>query len=154
MTIEEQVVDSWRIGSRINLYLLDSFSPEMLQTAPAKGRSVAETFAHIHNVRIMWLDAAAKGQFPSVGKLAKEAPLDGAALREALEASAAAIETLITLALEQGKVKGFKPHPVAFVGYLLAHEAHHRGAILLILKEAKLPVDKKIAYGMWEWGVR
>ncbi len=154
MTIEEQVVDSWRIGSRINLYLLDSLSPEMLRSAPAKGRSVAETFAHIHNVRIMWLDAAAKGQFPSVEKIAKEATLDGATLHAALKASATAIETLIAVSLEQGKVKGFKPHPVAFVGYLLAHEAHHRGAILLILKDSKLPVDKKIAYGMWEWGVR
>lgn len=154
MTIEEQVVDSWRIGSRINLYLLDSLTPEMLNAAPAKGRSIAETFAHIHNVRIMWLDAAAKGQFPTLAKIAKEAALDAVALREALVGSAAAIETLITFSLEQGKVKGFKPHPVAFAGYLLAHEAHHRGAILLILKDAKLPVDKKIAYGMWEWGVR
>ncbi|NUM82220.1 hypothetical protein HUU42_15605, partial [bacterium] len=75
-------------------------------------------------------------------------------LKQSLEASAKAIASLLESALESGKVKGFKPHAAAFLGYLISHESHHRGQIMLTLKQAGHPVDKKIAYGLWEWGVR
>jgi hypothetical protein len=53
-----------------------------------------------------------------------------------------------------GKVKGFKPHAAAFCGYLIAHESHHRGQIARALKQSGHALDKKVAYGMWEWGSR
>jgi uncharacterized damage-inducible protein DinB len=40
---------------------------------------------------------------------------------------------------------------VAFLGYALAHEGHHRGQILLHLKVAKLPVERATAYSLWYW---
>ena len=41
--------------------------------------------------------------------------------------------------------------PVAFLGYALAHEGHHRGQILLHLKIAKLPLDRATGYSLWYW---
>jgi uncharacterized damage-inducible protein DinB len=76
-------------------------------------------------------------------------------LKSSLEASGKAIETLLEKsAAAGGKVKGFKPHATAFLGYLISHESHHRGQIVLALKQSGHPVDKKISYGIWEWGVR
>ena len=53
-----------------------------------------------------------------------------------------------------GKIKGFKPHLVTFLGYLISQESYHRGEIGIILKQAGHPLDDKISYGLWEWGVR
>ena len=81
--------------------------------------------------------------------------LSVAVLHDALEASGAAIAVLLERALSgDGRIKGFKPHAGAFLGYLISHESHHRGQIVLTLKGAGFPVDKKTAFGLWEWGVR
>jgi DinB family len=58
--LREQILDTWRISHRINLYLLDSIPDEALDdVAPTKGRSVRKQLAHLHNVRLMWLKVAA-----------------------------------------------------------------------------------------------
>ena len=69
--------------------------------------------------------------------------------------SGVAIKSLLDQSLRTGgKVKGFKPHVSAFLGYLISHESHHRGQIILSLKQAGHALDKKVLYGIWEWGVR
>jgi hypothetical protein len=32
--------------------------------------------------------------------------------------------------------------------------SHHRSQIALALKQSGQPLDKKVSFGMWEWGVR
>ena len=141
---------------RIDSYLLTALLPSVLAaTAPSGGRSVGEMLAHLHNVRLMWLKASAPDLLEGLTKIEKEQATSPAVLTSALDASSSAIAALITRALDAGgKVKGFKPHVHAFVGYLISHESHHRGQILLTLKLAGSPVDKKVAYGLWEWGSR
>lgn len=81
--------------------------------------------------------------------------MDKEALATALTASGKAVEVLLRKSLASGgRIKGFKPHAAAFLGYLISHESHHRGQIVLTLKQAGHPVDKKTAFGLWEWGVR
>jgi uncharacterized damage-inducible protein DinB len=76
-------------------------------------------------------------------------------LRSALSASGTSVESLFRKAIAAGgKVKGFKPHATAFLGYLISHESHHRGQIGWTLKQSGHPLDQKTAFGLWEWGVR
>lgn len=37
---------------------------------------------------------------------------------------------------------------------IIAHESHHRGAVTLTLRQAGCPLDRKVAFEMWEWGAR
>ncbi|MCA0456990.1 MAG: DinB family protein [Chloroflexi bacterium] len=157
MDMIEQVIDSWHIHSRITFYLLDAIPEEALAGISAsKGRSVGQMFAHVHNVRLMWLESAAPALMTGLSKIPADSldNLSKAALKSALEASTAVIKKLLQQAFEAGKVKGFKPHPMAFYSYLIAHEWYHVGEIGMTLTQAGYKLDKKVAYGLWEWGVR
>ncbi len=147
------ITETWLIHNRINLYLLDAIQEAYLNDAlSSKGRNVGEQFAHINNVRLMWLKAANIALLEGLVKIEK-GDITKESLSAALTKSALAIENLFEQAID-GKIKGFKPHSTAFLGYLISHESHHRGQIMLALKQSGHPVDQKTQYGIWEWGVR
>jgi uncharacterized damage-inducible protein DinB len=152
---DSHLAEAWAIHDRINRYLLAAIPEGALSAVSAsKGRTVAEQFAHIHNVRLMWLKAALPELLTGLAKLEKTA-LDRKSLNAELEKSGAAIARLLEhAAADDDRIKGFKPHGTAFFAYLISHESHHRGQILLTLKQAGFPVDKMVSYGIWEWGMR
>jgi uncharacterized damage-inducible protein DinB len=51
-----------------------------------------------------------------------------------------------------GRVKGFKPDVLSFLGYLIAHDSHHRGQITMLARQLGNPISQKSMFGMWEWG--
>lgn len=149
------VLEAFAINERINQFLLDNLAVEAWRADPpgGKGRTVAAIVAHMHNVRVMWLKAASKGgKVPN--QLVKEKVTPSQA-KEALAESHGALEEVLKGALDSdGKVKGFRPHAAAFIGYLVAHDAHHRGQITMMMRQLGHPIDQKTLFGMWEWGVR
>lgn len=53
----DQVLNTWRVHNRINLYLLQQIPEKGFAAVPlaSRGRNVAQVFAHMHKVRIAWL---------------------------------------------------------------------------------------------------
>ena len=151
---KEQLVETWQINNRMDLYLLDAIKEEQLgDSLSSKGRDVGKQFAHIHNVRLMWLKVAAPDLNEKQTKIEDDVTKKMLATR--FKESGAAIAELLSRAVDNGgKVKGFKPHVAAFLGYLIAHDAHHRSQIILALKQSGHKIDQKIGYGIWEWGSR
>lgn len=147
------LTETWNIHNRINLYLLDAIVEEHLtDSLSSKGRNVGEQFAHINNVRLMWLKVANVALLEGLPKIEK-GDITKQSLMDALNKSAEAVGKLFDQSVD-GKIKGFKPHATGFLGYLISHESHHRGQILLALKQSGHPINQKVQYGIWEWGVR
>ncbi len=104
---------------------------------------------------LMWLNAAAPELMKGLEKMDKEkTKITKKLLADSLDKSASAIKVLLEKGFKEGKIKGFKPHPSAFLGYIISHESHHRGQLILALKQSRHPLDKKIQFGIWEWGIR
>jgi len=147
----DAIVETWKIAARLNPYFISAVPAEHWTTKPAKGKTVEGHFCHIHNVRLMWLKSAATDLLEGIEKLESGTP-EG--VIKALEASAEAIALLLERASVDDRIKGFKPHRTAYLGYLISHETHHRAQAELILREFGSPLPDKTAYGLWEWGVR
>ena len=106
----------------------------------------------MHNVRVMWLKAAKAEEIPPQLDRATVTPKQAL---HALEASRHALCIIISRALEtDGRVKGFRPDVAGFIGYLIAHDAHHRGQITMMARQVGHPLPQKAMFGMWEWGSR
>lgn len=67
--MNDAIVQSWEINSRLNLYLLEGISSEQPDIKLVRGRTVLGNFAHILNVRRMWVGAAAPDLHDKIPKL-------------------------------------------------------------------------------------
>jgi uncharacterized damage-inducible protein DinB len=154
MSLTDQMLDTWVIHNRILIHLLDNIPEEALSGLSASGgRSVGQMFAHIHNVRLMWLEVSAPDLFKTQSKVParKKDEFSTAQLRSALESSAQVMQEFLRRGFESGKLKEIKPHPGAGFGYFIGHEWYHIGEIGITLTQAGFPLDDKVAYGIWEW---
>jgi len=151
-TLSAQLLQTWRIHNRIQLFHLASIPEDSLAlAASARTRKVGRHFAHMHNVRLMWLKAASADLLHGLEKVEDDLPT-GEILRHALEGSGAAIATLLQRGLAEGRIRSFKPNAVAFLGYLIAHDAYHMGKIDFILRETGHAIDDQTHIRLWEWG--
>jgi uncharacterized damage-inducible protein DinB len=151
--LAEALLAAFDTNDRINQYLLDSLLAEAWRAEPPgkKGRDIAGVVAHMHNVRVMWLKAT-KGKIPEQLDRFTVTPVQA---KKALDGSRAALREVLKASLEaDGRIKGFRPDVAGFIGYLIAHDAHHRGQITMLARQAGHPIPQKATFGMWEWGVR
>jgi uncharacterized damage-inducible protein DinB len=151
----EQLVESWQINHRVTLRLLNALSDDALRATLATrgGRNIARQIAHVHEVRLTFAEITS--QTNRLGKLphfAKGETPTKKQLKAALEASSKAVETTIREAwANNGKTPGFRRGLMPLVGYLIAHESHHRGSMLLTLKQTGHKLSDELKWGLWDW---
>ncbi len=152
--MKDQILDTWKVNNRVNLMLLDAISDEGLACTLSKrgGGTPGKQFRHMHNLRCWRLERCAPDLHQGQTKISPEETHEKALLETRLTESADCFAQWIELAIEAGgQIKGFKRGVVPMIGYFIAHEAHHRGNILLTLKQSGHKLPRDFSYKLWAW---
>jgi uncharacterized damage-inducible protein DinB len=153
--MKEQLLDTWTIHHHMNMLLINNTTDDGMQKTLSTrgGRTVFQQWIHVHNVRMQWLEVTAKDIFLKYKVLDIKTPFDKKALIKALDDSAAGIALLLSNSWDNdGKVKSFKKGIIPLLGYFISHESHHRGNIILTLKQCGEKIPDAVKWGLWEWG--
>lgn len=150
----DQLVETWRINNRANLLLLNAISDEALHDSIfEKGKeSPAKQFAHMHNVRFWKLEKLDKALVNGQSKISRSDDILHELLRIKLLKSADAVATILKDGFDNdGVIEGFRRGASALLGYLISHESHHRGNMMLIMRQCGYKLPKSVTYGLWDW---
>lgn len=149
-----ELLEAWRTNQRINLYLIDRIGGAGMKCTLSErgGGDVARQFAHMHNVRVWHLEKRAKDLAEGLTKFETKVTPTKSQLKKALSSSSAAVEAYLAGVLAgEPKRRGFKKGVFTTLGYFIAHESHHRGSILLTLKQCGHKLEQKEQYAIWGW---
>ncbi|HKT78572.1 MAG TPA: DinB family protein [Vicinamibacterales bacterium] len=150
----EVMLDSWDRNNAIVVNLLRALPEEALQAKPmADSPSIAELFAHMHYVRLVFVQEDAPEFAIAVPDEWTPEP-DRNRFAQMLNESARVVRAAV-----EGRVKAGKPmdrrydHPILFLQHMIWHEGYHHGQIKLALKLTGRPMSDKqagpITWALW-----
>jgi uncharacterized damage-inducible protein DinB len=154
-SLPQALLNAFDTNDLINQYLLQNLPAEAWRAEPpgGKGRTIAAIVAHMHNVRVMWLKAAARES--KIPERLDRLSVTPAQASKALGQSRSALGIVLKSALaSDGRIKGFRPDAAGFFAYLISHDAHHRGQICMLARQLGHSLPQKAMFRMWEWGTR
>jgi uncharacterized damage-inducible protein DinB len=159
------MIETYAANDRMNQLLLENIDPRAWRADPPRasprdGRTVAMIFAHLHNNRLSWIRNSAP-------HLKVPAPLDPArcTIKQAQAAhrqSAKQCLAMLTDALSEDPARRVAkysrgswsqtwPAGASMFAYMFAHEAHHRGQVIMLTHQLGFRLPVHAAYGVWHW---
>jgi uncharacterized damage-inducible protein DinB len=154
--------DAWRTNHRATVLLVEHV-PAAAWAAPAPGlprKSIRIIAAHLHNSRCSWLRTLGAPHGIAVPERVDKRTVTPKRLTAALQRSGAAMEEFLAFGARHG---GRIPPTKAYVwrnlpldiphvlSYFVAHEAHHRGQILVLARQLGHPLPDAAADGVWHF---
>lgn len=162
LSTTDLILEPWRTSCRITRLLVRSL-PRTIWAEPLPGlprRTVRMVAAHLHNARSGWINTL--GVPLGMRRPPRVSPFT-ATRREVLAAlpkSERGIEDILRAGLEAG---GRVPPSVRYVwrnlpldvghvlSYFVAHEAHHRGQLILVTRQLGARLPAEVTNRMWWW---
>ena len=158
----QALIAAWRTSHRVTTYLIENLPPELWdQNVPgAPRRTVRMIAAHIHNARCMWIKMIGARHGINVPQRVDGRVVRPKDLSRALERSSKGIIELIRLGTARGGAipsavwQNFPTDLVHFLSYFVAHEAHHRGQLVMLARQLGQRLPREVTAGLWQWKKR
>lgn len=156
------LLTAWRTNNRITMQLIQRL-PLALFELPVPGvpqRTIRAIAAHLHNARCMWVKTLGREHGIAAPFRVDHHRVTPQQLVAALKRSSAGIEAILKLALaSQGRVPpsmGYVWRNVSLdlghvLTYFVAHEAHHRGQIVMVARQTGHRLSRTTTAGLWQW---
>ena len=147
------MLEVWRTHDEINFVLLERIPDEgfaaltlLKNGQPSKGRNVSRVFAHMHEVRRAHIT---REFLKGVPAFETSSSPSRAELLDAFRASSSRIERCLAKLVEtRERIKDRTG--LVLLGYLLSHDSHHRGQIMLALKQSAVRIPEEFRFGIWQ----
>jgi uncharacterized damage-inducible protein DinB len=150
----DALLDSWDRNNAILVNLLRAVpNGGMLAKAADGSPTVAELFAHIHYVRLVFVEEDAPEFAAPVPGGEWKAESDRDRLAAMLNESATVVREAVKGRVQAGRgMELHYDHPILMLQHMIWHEGYHHGQIKLALKAAGQPLDDR-AIGKVTWRV-
>jgi hypothetical protein len=113
--------------------------------------------AHIHNSRCIWIRGMGTRHGVKAPRLVDVRRVRPRELVLALSRSSKGMIGLIELGIARAgrvpraKWQNFPTDLEHFLSYFAAHEAHHRGQLLMVARQLGHRLPRTVAAGVWQW---
>lgn len=151
--ITKQIAATWKTGNRVTIFFIENLPDELwVEKVPGyKQKNVQMIGGHLHNCRRMWTMRTGKKFGVEPPEPVDRYHVSRQELIDALTISSKKILEIIEKSTEQEKKPNDFPDIAHFMTYLVAHEAHHRGQILMAARQLGYELDNELTYGIWHW---
>ena len=165
LELEDAVLTAWRTNSRVTDYLIEQIPPH-LWSATIPGvptRTIRAVAAHLHNSRCSWIKTLGHEHGIVAPVRVDHRAVTPRQLGAALKRSSRSMAALLALGCSRG---GHVPPSRRYVWrnlpldvghvltYFVAHEAHHRGQIVMVARQLKCRFAVSTIAGLWDWRTR
>jgi len=153
------IIAAWRTNHRATVYLVEHL-PSAVWSMPVPGsprQTVGMIAAHIHNSRCSWIKSLGARHGVMVPRLVDLRRVRQKALVRALSRSSDGMIALIELGVARGgrvpraTWQNFPTDLEHFLSYFVAHEAHHRGHLIMLARQLGHRLPRTVAAGVWQW---